>query len=46
MAWDTEETRRRLKEAAVAEFGDRGPDATMADIANRAGITKERLYKA
>src|SRR4051812_23882728 len=39
MAWDTEETRRRLKEAAVAEFGDRGPDATMADIANRAGIT-------
>jgi AcrR family transcriptional regulator len=44
MAWDTEETRRRLKDAAVAEFGARGPDATMADIAKRAGINKERLY--
>lgn len=44
MAWDTEETRRRLKEAAIVEFGERGPDATMAGIANRAGINKERLY--
>ncbi|MTD56020.1 TetR family transcriptional regulator [Amycolatopsis pithecellobii] len=44
MAWDTEETRRRLMEAAIAEFGERGPEATMADIAKRAGINKERLY--
>ena len=46
MAWDTEATRRRLKEAAVAEFAERGPDGTtMARIAERAGINKERLYK-
>ena len=44
MAWDTEETRRRLKEAAIAEFGERGPETTMAAIAHRAGINKERLY--
>ncbi|HEV2638579.1 MAG TPA: TetR family transcriptional regulator [Actinocrinis sp.] len=46
MAWDTEETRRRLKEAATAEFAERGPDGTtMTRIAERAGINKERLYK-
>jgi len=46
MAWDTEATRRRLKEAAAAEFAERGPDGTtMARIAERAGINKERLYK-
>ncbi len=46
MAWDTEGTRRRLKEAATAEFAERGPDGTtMARIAGRAGINKERLYK-
>lgn len=46
MAWDTERTRRRLKEAATAEFAERGPDGTtMARIAARAGINKERLYK-
>ena len=46
MAWDTESTRRRLKEAATAEFAERGPDGTtMARIADRAGINKERLYK-
>ncbi|GGL15196.1 TetR family transcriptional regulator [Mangrovihabitans endophyticus] len=46
MAWDTEGTRRRLKEAAVAEFAEHGPDGTtMARIAERAGINKERLYK-
>jgi AcrR family transcriptional regulator len=46
MAWDTEGTRRRLKEAATAEFAERGPDGTtMARIAERAGINKERLYK-
>jgi AcrR family transcriptional regulator len=46
MAWDTEGTRRRLKEAAAAEFAEHGPDGTtMASIAERAGINKERLYK-
>src|SRR5580658_10655175 len=46
MAWDTEGTRRRLKEAATAEFAERGPDGTtMTRIAERAGINKERLYK-
>ena len=46
MAWDTEGTRRRLKDAATAEFAAHGPDGTtMAAIAGRAGINKERLYK-
>jgi AcrR family transcriptional regulator len=46
MAWDTEGTRRRLKEAATLEFAERGPDGTtMARIAERAAINKERLYK-
>ena len=37
MAWDTEGTRRRLREAATAEFAERGPDGTtMARIAGRA----------
>jgi AcrR family transcriptional regulator len=46
MSWDTEGTRRRLKEAATVEFAERGPDGTtMARIAERAGINKERLYK-
>ena len=46
MAWDTEGTRRRLKDAATVEFAVHGPDATtMASIAERAGINKERLYK-
>jgi len=45
MAWDTEGTRRRLKEAATAEFAERGLDGTtMTRIATRAGINKERLY--
>ncbi|GAA3127658.1 TetR family transcriptional regulator [Planomonospora alba] len=45
MAWNTDETRRRLKEAAVAEFAARGLDGTtMERIARRAGINKERLY--
>jgi AcrR family transcriptional regulator len=46
MPWDTQETRRRLKDAATVEFAERGPDGTtMARIAERAGINKERLYK-
>ena len=46
MAWDTEGTRRRLKEAATAEFAEHGPDGTtMVRIAERAGLDKERLYK-
>ncbi len=45
MAWDTQETQRRLLLAARAEFARSGYDgATMAQIANRAGLNKERLY--
>ena len=45
MAWDTQETRRRLLKAACVEFAENGPDgATMARISERAGINKERLY--
>ena len=45
MAWDTRETRRRLQQAACAEFTAHGPDGTtMARIAALAGINKERLY--
>ncbi|MBL1074184.1 TetR family transcriptional regulator [Nocardia sp. 2] len=46
MAWDTEGTKRRLLEAAVHEFAERGPDgARVAAIATRAGINKERIYQ-
>jgi len=45
MVWDTEETKRKLKAAATAEFAERGPDGTtMERIARRAGVNKERLY--
>lgn len=45
MAWDTQETQRRLLEAARAEFARSGHDGTtMERIAERAGINKERLY--
>lgn len=45
MAWNTEETRRRLKEAAVVEFADHGLAGTRVErIAARAGVNKERLY--
>ena len=45
MAWNTEETKRRLKQAATEEFAARGLDGTTMDrIAKRAGINKERLY--
>jgi AcrR family transcriptional regulator len=45
VAWNTEETRRRLKDAATEEFAAFGPHGTTVDrIAERAGINKERLY--
>lgn len=45
MAWDTEGTRRRLCDAALVEFAARGFDGTtIAAIAARAGVNKERLY--
>ena len=45
MAWDTEGTRRKLREAALAEFAANGFAATTVDaIAVRAGVNKERLY--
>jgi AcrR family transcriptional regulator len=45
MAWDTERTRRRLKQAATEEFAAHGlHGTTMERIAARAGINKERLY--
>lgn len=45
MAWNTEETKRRLKQAATEEFASHGLDGTTMDrIAERAGINKERLY--
>jgi AcrR family transcriptional regulator len=46
MSWDTAGTRRWLKEAATVEFAEHEPDGTtMARIAERAGINKERLCK-
>jgi AcrR family transcriptional regulator len=45
VAWDTERTRRRLLDAALAEFAVRGLDGTtVSAIAHRAGVNKERLY--
>jgi AcrR family transcriptional regulator len=45
MAWDTEGTRRRLRDAALVEFAARGFDGTtVGAIADRAGVNKERLY--
>lgn len=45
MAWNTEETRRRLRQAATEEFAAHGLHGTTMDrIARRAGINKERLY--
>lgn len=45
MAWDTEGTRRRLLDAATAEFAERGRDGTtLTRIATRAGVNKERVY--
>lgn len=45
MAWDTEGTRRKLRDAAMVEFAARGfAGTTMSAIAARAGVNKERLY--
>lgn len=45
MAWDTDGTRRRLREAALVEFAAHGLDGTsVAAIVARAGVNRERLY--
>ncbi|CDH06749.1 Transcriptional regulator, TetR family [Xenorhabdus bovienii str. oregonense] len=45
MTWDTEGTKRRILEAAVAEFAQLGPDGTTVEkIAKSAGVNKERIY--
>lgn len=45
MAWDTEGTKRKILEAAVAEFARVGPDGTTVEhIAKAAGVNKERIY--
>lgn len=45
MAWDTEGTKRKIKDAATAEFTRHGPaGATIERIAKRAGVNKERVY--
>jgi AcrR family transcriptional regulator len=45
MAWDTEGTKRKILDAATAEFVACGPDGTTVErIANAAGVNKERVY--
>jgi AcrR family transcriptional regulator len=45
MAWDVEGTKRRILQAAVAEFAAHGPDGTTVDrIAKRARVNRERVY--
>ena len=45
MAWDTEGTKRKIKDAATAEFTRYGPAGTTIErIAKRAGVNKERVY--
>jgi AcrR family transcriptional regulator len=45
VAWNTEETKRRMKDAATEEFAAAGLHGTTMDrIAERAGVNKERLY--
>src|SRR4051794_38175654 len=45
MAWDTTETRRKLRDAAQVEFAAHGFAGTTVDaIAARAAVNKERLY--
>lgn len=46
MAWDTEETRRKLLEAATEQFAAVGSAGARVDtIANAAGVNKERIYQ-
>lgn len=46
MAWDTEGTKRKILNAAVAQFAELGPDgATVELVAKTAGVNKERVYK-
>jgi AcrR family transcriptional regulator len=45
MAWDTEGTKQKLRDAALIEFAGHGFDGTtVGAIAARAGVNKERLY--
>ena len=45
MAWDTEGTKRKIRDAATAEFTRHGPAGTTVErIAKRAGVNKERVY--
>lgn len=45
MAWDTEGTKRKIKDAATAEFTRYGPAGTTIErIAKRAEVNKERVY--
>ena len=45
MAWDTDGTQRRLRDAALVEFAAHGFEGTtVASIAARSGVNKERLY--
>lgn len=45
VAWDTEGTKRKILDAAVAEFAAHGPDGTTVErIAKTAGVNKERVY--
>src|SRR6185312_13710028 len=47
MAWDTDGTQRRLRDAALVEFAARGFEGTtVAAIAARSGANKERLATA
>ncbi len=46
MAWDTDGTQRRLRDAALVEFAEHGFEGTtVAAIASRSGVNKERLYR-
>lgn len=45
MAWDTEGTKQKILDAAVAELAEHGPDGTTIErIAKAAGVNKERVY--
>lgn len=45
MARDVEQTKRRIREAAVVEFAGHGRHGTTIDrVATRAGVNRERVY--